>query len=180
MRDSYKTTICGVTASIALMLMLLTYINPFLTYTCPVFAGVLLAVIMQEVGNGWALGTYASIGLLSLFLLSDKEAAVFFVAFFGYYPMLRALLKRKIKPKFIRYILELIIFNASLIASTLISMYVFNVDYNEVGDFGKASMISTLVMMNIIFVLYDFMLSKFILAYQLTWQKKLRKIFQKK
>lgn len=168
------------TASIALVLMLLTYINPFLTYTSPPFAGVLLIIIMYEVGNGWAFGTYASISLLSMLLLSDKEAAVLFVLFFGYYPMLRSFFEQKIKFKSIRYILELIIYNCMLALSVVICMYVFAVDYDDFGEFGKYSFIIVLIMMNIIFVLYDFLLGKLIFAYHLSWQKKLHRIFQKK
>ena len=180
MRESYKTTICGVTASLALVLMLLTYVNPFLTYTSPPFAGVLLILIMLEVGIGWAFGTYTAIGLLALFLLSDKEAAVMFIAFFGYYPMLRAKFEFIIKNKIIRYILELLIYNLSMAVSVVVSMFVFAVDYDDFGDLGKIGFVILILLMNVIFILYDFLLSKLILAYRLSWQKKLRRIFQKK
>lgn len=180
MRESYKITICGVTSSLALVLMLLTYINPFLTYTSPPFAGVLLILIMIEVGYGWAFGTYTAIGLLALFLLTDKEAAVMFIAFFGYYPMLRSVFERKIKSKSLRYVLELIIYNIALALSVIVCMYVFNVDYDDFGDFGKYSVLITAVLMNIIFVLYDYLIGKLIIAYHLKWQKDIHKIFQKK
>ncbi len=180
MRESYKTTICGVTASLSLVLMLLTYINPFLTYTSPPFAGVLLILIMIEVGYGWAIGTYATISLLSLFLLSDKEAAILFIMFFGFYPMLRSVFEKKIKLKCIRFIVEMAIYNISLAVSVLICMYVFGIEYDEFGELGKFSFIITLVMMNIIFILYDFLVGKLVFAYHLKWQKDLKKIFQKK
>ncbi|MBQ3519556.1 MAG: hypothetical protein IKJ63_07360 [Clostridia bacterium] len=180
MRESYKTTICGVTASLALVLMLLTYINPFLTYTSPPFAGVLLILIMIEVGQAWAFGTYTAISLLALFLLSDKEAAVMFILFFGYYPMLRSVFEKKIKLKAVRYILELLIYNVAIALSVIVCMYVFGVDYDDFGDFGKYSLLITAVLMNVIFVLYDFLVDKLILAYRLRWQKNLHKIFQKK
>lgn len=180
MRESYKTTICGVTASLSLVLMLLTYINPFLTYTSPPFAGILLIIIMIEVGYGWAFGTYSAVSLLAMFLLSDKEAAVMFVLFFGYYPMLRELLEQKIKAKSLRFIIELILYNVCIALSVVICMYVFAVEYDDFGDFGKYSLIITAVLMNIIFVLYDFLLGKLIFAYHLRWQKKLHRILQKK
>lgn len=180
MKESYKTTICGMTASLALVLMLLTYINPFLTYTCPPFAGVLLIIIMLEVGYGWAFGTYTAISLLALFLLSDKEAAVMFILFFGYYPMLRALFEKKIKFKTLRYVLELIIYNICIAASVLICIYVFAINYDDFGELGKIGFIAVIIMMNVIFILYDFLLSKLVLAYHLSWQKKLHRIFQKK
>lgn len=180
MRESYKTTICGVTASLALVLMLLTYIAPVLTYTSPPFAGVLLILIMIEVGYGWAVGTYAAISLLAIFLLSDKEAAVMFITFFGYYPMLRSLFEQKIKLKAVRYILSLIIYNIAIALAVVVSMYVFGVDYDDFGDFGKYSVVITVVLMNVIFVLYDYLVEKLIFAYHIRWQKNLHKIFQKK
>lgn len=180
MRESYKTTICGVTASLALVLMLMTYINPFLTYTSPPFAGVLLILIMIEVGYGWAFGTYSAIGILALFLLTDKESAVMFITFFGYYPMLRSVLKRKIKNKPIRYLCELLIYNAAIALSVVVCMYLFGVDYDDFGDFGRYSFLAAGLMMNIIFVLYDYLVGKLIFAYHLRWKKNLHKIFQKK
>ena len=135
---------------------------------------------MLEVGIGWAFGTYTAIGLLALFLLSDKEAAVMFIAFFGYYPMLRAKFEFIIKNKIIRYILELLIYNLSMAVSVVVSMFVFAVDYDDFGDLGKIGFVILILLMNVIFVLYDFLLSKLILAYRLSWQKKLRRIFQKK
>ncbi len=180
MRESYKTTICGATASLALVLMLLTYINPFLTYTSPPFAGVLLILIMIEVGYGWAFGTYTAISLLALFLLSDKEAAVMFVLFFGYYPMLRSVIEKKIKPKILRYVVEMLIYNVAIAISVIVCMYVFGIEYDDFGDFGKYSLLITVVLMNIIFFLYDFLIDKLILAYRLRWQKNFHKIFQKK
>lgn len=180
MRESYKTTICGVTASLSLVLMLLTYINPFLTYTSPPFAGVLLILIMIEVGYGWALGTYATISILSLFLLSDKEAAILFIMFFGFYPMLRSVIEKKIKLKSVRYLIEIVIYNISLATSVLICMYVFGIEYDDFGEFGKLSFIVTILLMNVIFILYDFLVGRLIFAYHLKWQKDLKKIFQKK
>lgn len=180
MRESYKTTICGVVASISLVLMLLTYVNPFLTYTSPPFAGVLLILIMIEVGRGWAVGTYVSIGLLSLFLLSDKEAAFMFISFFGYYPMLRSVFEQKIKLKAVRMTIEFLIYNISMALSVVICMYVFGVEYDDFGDLGKFSFVIMLILMNVIFFLYDFLLEKLLLAYKLKWQKAFKKIFQKK
>lgn len=180
MRESYKTTICGVTASLALVLLLLTYMNPFLTYTCPPFAGALLILIMIEVNNNWAFGTYSAISLLSLFLLSDKEAAVMFVGFFGYYPMLRTIMEQKIKIKSFRYILQLLLYNAAMMLSVLVCMFVFGVNYDDFGEFGKYSFLIIIMLMNVIFILYDFLLDKLIRAYHLVWQEKLHRIFQKK
>ena len=73
--------------------MLITYFSPLLVYTAPPFAGILLIVIVNEIGYRWALGTYVAISLLSVFLIADKESAVYFTMFFGYYPILKLLME---------------------------------------------------------------------------------------
>ena len=89
MRESTKAALGGIVSALAVIVMLVTYLSPLLVYTAPPFAGILLILIVNELGNKWAVGTYVSISLLSIFFIADKESAVFFTMFFGYYPILK-------------------------------------------------------------------------------------------
>ena len=96
MRESSKAALGGIVAALAVVVMLATYISPLLVYTAPPFAGLLLIFIIKEIGYSWAFGTYAAVSLLSVFVIADKESAVFFTFFFGFYPILRSFLCKKI------------------------------------------------------------------------------------
>ena len=74
MRDiSYKVALGGIVSALCLVTMFLAGILPALYLLLPMIAGVLLMIIAAEVSTGWALLTYVSVSLLSLFVTFDKE-----------------------------------------------------------------------------------------------------------
>ena len=87
-KNSTKTAIGGIIAALSIVLMLLTSAIPTLTYAIPAIAGLLLVIIVIEVNKKWAFGVYFVVGVLSMLLVADKEAAVMYVMFFGYYPII--------------------------------------------------------------------------------------------
>ena len=178
MRESSKAALCGIVAALAVVIMMITYISPVLVYTAPPFAGLILLLIVNEVGFSRAVGTYVAVSILSLFLIADKEAATFFTCFFGFYPILRIFLDRKIKLKAIKYIIKVFVFNLSLLGSVCVSMYIFNIDYSDFTDGGKYMAYLFFSMMNVVFVLYDFLIARLQILYFLRLQKRFRKLFR--
>lgn len=83
----------GIASALCLLLMILTII-PIATYTMPALAGMVLIVVVIENGYSTAWMVYAAVGFLSLFICPDKEAAMLFVGFFGYYPILKGKLEK--------------------------------------------------------------------------------------
>ena len=82
----------GLLAALSLVCMLLT-IFPFADYALPALAGVLLIPIVLESGVKWGFMVYAVVGILNAILTPSLEAKVLFIAFFGYYPVLKALIE---------------------------------------------------------------------------------------
>ncbi len=178
MRESSKAALCGIVAALAVVIMMITYISPVLVYTAPPFAGLILLLIVNEVSFSRAVGTYFAVSLLSLFLIADKEAATFFTCFFGFYPILRIFLDKKIKLKTIKWIIKVLVFNLSLLSSVCVSMYIFNIDYSDFTDGGKYMAYLFFVMMNVVFVLFDFLIGRLQILYFLRLQKRFRKLFK--
>ena len=90
MKKSKQVAAGGIAASLCLLLMFLTGLFPFATYALPAMAGTLLIVVVIELGRPTATMVYAAVSLLSLLITPDKEAALMFVVFFGYYPANKA------------------------------------------------------------------------------------------
>ncbi len=178
MRESSKAALCGIVAALAVVIMMITYISPVLVYTAPPLAGVILLLIVNEIGFSRAVGTYVTVSLLSLFLIADKEAATFFTCFFGYYPILRIFLDKKIKLKTIKRIIKFVVFNLSLLSCVGVSMYIFNIDYSDFTDGGKYAIYIFWGIMNFIFILFDFLVAKLQIFYFLRLQKRFRKLFR--
>lgn len=177
MKQSSKAAIGGIVSSLAVVIMLCTYISPLLVYTAPPFAGLLLVLTVNELGYKWSLGTYASISILSLLFIADKEAAVFFTMFFGYFPILVLFLEKRFRNKPFRFILKLLIFNISCCCAVFISSFVFEIDYSDFLEDGVFFLVFFIIMMNILFVIYDRLIIKIQFFYKSSVQKKFRKLF---
>ena len=67
---------------------------PLLVYALPALAGSLLVIIVIEISMKWAFVTYTTVGILSLFTTSNKEAAVLFIMYLGYYPIVISLFEK--------------------------------------------------------------------------------------
>lgn len=94
MKTSFKVALGGAVAALGLVLMFMTALIPFGTYAFPTFAGILTVVIVIEIGYGYAVAVYAATAILSFLLVPDKEAALMYAIFFGFYPILKGLIER--------------------------------------------------------------------------------------
>lgn len=92
--ESRKIALSGVFGSLAAVLMLMGGILPLATYVAPALAGILIVPVAIEFGIKTGYVLYAAIGLLSLFVVPDKEMSLIFVFFLGFYPLLKASIER--------------------------------------------------------------------------------------
>ena len=177
MRESSKAALSGIISALAVVVLLSTYISPFLVYTAPAFAGLLLLLILSEIGYKWALGSFFTISVLSLFLISDKEASVFFTMFFGYFPILSYFLSKKIKSGIIKIIIKFALFNISCILSYFLCIFIFGLPAEEITGEGIGYTIFLLISMNILFFLYDILSHRLLELYEKKFRKRFRKLF---
>lgn len=163
---SYKVSLGGIIAAIAIFAMFLTGFAPFFTYICPMAAGLLLIMISIEISPKWAVVTYAAISLLSAFITPDKEAAVIFVFFFGHYPITKLALE-KIKSRVAEWLAKLAVFNVCVISGYWVIIKVFGMTaiLEELGQYGQYALLIFLLCANVVFVMYDFAVSSFASAY---------------
>lgn len=155
---SSQVAIGGMASGLCLLLMFMTGMIPFSEYACPTFAGLVLIAVAEEMGRKTALIVYGAAALLSLLLTPSKEAAILFVFFFGYYPIIRSLLMERVRLRAVRGVLKLLLFNAAIVAGYLVVIYVLGIPdiTEEFGNFGKYSALVLLLFGDIFFVLYDF------------------------
>lgn len=176
-KKSSKTAVGGIVTALSIVLMFLTSIIPSMTYALPAAAGILLSLIVIEIDKRWALGVYAAVSLLSILLIADKEAAVMYIMFFGYYPVLKGVFEGKLNPV-LSWVLKFTVFNIGIVLATLITIYVFNIPFDEMERYGKWAAVLLLAIGNVVFLIYDFALTNLIKLYLLKWRKTFRKIFR--
>ncbi len=181
MRDnkfrSFKVAFGGVIAALSVMLMLSTGLIPTLTYAIPAIVGALLMAVVIEISPVFASAIYAAVSILSLLVVADKEAAVMYAAFFGYYPIIKSFIERN-TGKIASWVIKYIIFNASMIASYFVVAKVFMITFDDIEFLGKFALPALLLVGNIVFVLYDIALTRLVTTYLLSWRKYVKRVFK--
>ena len=167
----------GVFAGLTLALMWTGSFLPSMDYALPAAAGALTLLLVLELNGVWALGVYAAVAALALLLLPVKGVPLLYAMFFGYYPVLKALLENKL-PAWLAWACKLAVFNAAVISAYVLATKVFNIDLDDFGEtFGRWAKVVMLAVGNVTFFIYDYMvLSVFESLYRRRWRKKLRKL----
>ena len=153
-----NTAICGLMTALSVVLMMLTTLVPVFMYVLPIVTGLLVLFTADLSNKKWGVGVYFSTAFLSLLLITDKEAALTYALFFGYYPLIKDLIEKHPKP--LAWFSKFILFNVAAVGIGVISFYLFGVSGEEYNEFGKYTIPILLVMANVAFVLYDVCLSK--------------------
>ena len=94
MSKTKKLTLSAMIASICVVILLLSALVPNVKLSITALAGIFPAAVVIACGSGWAFGTYAAAGLLALLLIPGKTAAVWFLCFFGHYPIWKLAIER--------------------------------------------------------------------------------------
>lgn len=165
-RKSTQVALGGVCTSLCVLLMFATSMVPFATYAIPMLAGALLIPVIIENGTKTAVLVYAAVSILSFFVVPDREAAIYFIAFLGYYPIAKTSLDR-IRPRFLSVLAKFALFNVAITCATLASIYLLGMGtlVEDMGDFGRYGALVMLGLGNVFFVAYDFCLSRYLLIY---------------
>lgn len=179
LNNTSRIALCGVLTALCTVLMFATGLIPIATYALPALSGVLLMVIVMEIGKNWAWAVYGAVSLLSLLLAADKEAVLLFIAFLGYYPILKASLEQ-IKNKVLVYALKFLVFNLAMIISFFLSIYLLSIPQESFTVFGIYLPWVFLLLGNAVFLVYDYALSGLVLLYYARLHKMVSGLFHKK
>ena len=178
MKNSMKVALCVVVAALTVVLMLFEGLVSVASVAIPAVAGCLLIPIVAEAGLGHAFGAYGAAAVLVLLLAPDREAALIYVLFFGYYPALFAVVS-KIKSRILLWGAKLMIFNAAAIAEGLLAIYVLGIPFEDFPLLGGWGPVVLLALANLVFVLYDYVLAGLIGQYYRRFYGKLGRMFHR-
>lgn len=148
----------GVGAGLIVVLLLGSSLLPFLEYTIPAACALVIFYISMECSKQAALLCYAASALLSVLLIPNKEAAILYALFFGYYPVLHQLLLRY--PKWLRWGVKFLVFDLTMIGSYAVLIFVFGLNelWEEINLGMQFGAILLLLMGNFAFWLFDLLL----------------------
>lgn len=164
MKNTVKIAFCGIVAALGTVILFLTGAVPVATIALPAVAGCLLIPVVAECNVKWGFGVFVITAFLSFFLSTDREAFLIYLLFFGYYPVLYALLDR-VGNKAARYAAKLVLFNVAVVAETLIATYILGIPLESVSFLGAFTPVVLLILANAVFVVYDYALKGLIATY---------------
>ena len=174
---SVKIAFCSIVTAISVSLLLFGGTAVVFAYTMPVFTGIFMMMLKKTFGLSSAVISFVSTSLLSLLLVPDKECALMYIFFFGYYPIVKALLERiKLRP--IELVAKFALFNAAFAAILLLGTFVFGIDAGQTGDFGKYTAIVLFLSGNIMFICYDYCLTKLVSLYIRKYRPRISKLLR--
>ncbi len=153
-----NTAVCGLITALSVVLMMLTTLVPVFMYVIPIITGLLVLFVSDIANKKWGLGVYFSTAFLSLLLITDKEAALTYALFFGYYPLIKDIIERL--PKGVEWLLKMVVFNVAAVSIGAISFFLFGVSGEEYNEFGRYTIPILLIMANVAFILYDICLTR--------------------
>ena len=182
MKTASKTAVCAMTAALCVALMLSTAIIPFLSYAVPMITGALIMIIVIECDKLWALFVYVTVSILSLLIVPDKSAGLAFAFYFGYYPILKALLESK-KLGIIEYLIKYLNIIVVVLMGYFLSLKFFGIDTDGMeflaSHLGKwYSYVILAALSCLFFYLYDNALTKAVIIYKNLLRKKFRRLFK--
>ncbi len=183
MKQSGKVALGGMLIALSVVILVPSALEAFV-YTLPAMASMLTMLAVIELDKKWAVGVYAATSILGLLLVPNKEAVVLYVAFFGYYPIVKSILESKL-PRWAEYILKFLIFNVSVVLAYVVMIKVFGMPYDKLmGIEGETGFIADyivpimLVLGNIVFIVFDIAITRIVTVYLRVWQKRFRKLFR--
>lgn len=155
-----KVALCGVIAALSVVVLFLTGVVPVATIALPAVAGCFLIAVVAETDVRSGVAVYAIVSVLAALLVPDREATLFYIVFFGYYPALYGTLSR-IRNSVARWAAKLLVFNAAAVLEALLAVWLLGIPLAEMLPFIPVF----LLLMNAVFILYDLALNGLIVFY---------------
>ncbi len=169
MKKTKLTAFCGMMCALSVVLMLSTSILTVLVYTVPLFTGLIVYVVSLVGTKKWGLAVFFSTSVLSILLLTEKETALVYALFFGYYPLVKSLFENL--PKILALFFKFFVFNCAAVLVGVVGVLIFGVPAEEYEEFGKFTIPVLLGLANVMFIMYDILLSKYAVLFSLTAEK---------
>lgn len=172
MKNSKVIAYSGVATALSVVMLFLGSIFWVLGYTMPLVASLVMIILLDSISQKSALLTFVSTSIISFILLNDKECVLLYILFFGYYPLIRDKIN-DIKPKFLSYLLKFITFNAAMVLTQVLCVYVFGIPFDDM--LGKWGIVLFVLCLNLVFAVFDKLYTLLLKLYRIKLKKKVEK-----
>lgn len=177
--NAFNIAYCGIVVALSVVIMLAALI-PSMTYVLPAVSGLCIWTVSEQINKKWGLLAYASSAALCFMLIPEIEADLYYLFFFGYYPMIKESID-KIKPKVLSVLAKFGVFNASVVIAFFILSRIMNLEQILEGleDFGDMAVYVLWGAGNIAFIFYDVCIKQVFFAFRKWIKPKIAKKLKK-
>ncbi|MBQ4612391.1 MAG: hypothetical protein IJB26_02440 [Clostridia bacterium] len=176
-RSGSRIAFCGVAAALSTVILLMTAV-PITEISLAALAGIVGIPVVIEVGKKYGVLVYAAVSVLALLLVPTLEGKGLYIAFFGYYPVLKAALEGRRLHRALEWGIKFAVFNAAVIAAYWLMLAVFRLEKDTFVIGGVSLPWVFLPLGNGVFWLYDRCLSGLIGKYLALWQPRVQRLFK--
>lgn len=169
MKPSVKIAFGAILTALSVILLFLGGITGTLDLAAAALASFCVIFAVIEMGYGSAFLVYAAASVIGI-ILPIKTPALFFAAFFGYYPLVKSFSEKL--SIIVSYVIKLAVYSVAYFVMIALSLVVITEDIatgNKLIFFYGALYLICVV----ILIIYDIALTRIITAYNLSWRKKL-------
>lgn len=164
-----RLTLCAVLSAFSVAFIYISSVSLTGQLGFTAIASLFCIVAVIEFNMSGGLLVYICSSLLSFLLVPDRSAALLYILFFGYYPIIKHIAEC-LKNRFFEWLLKLFVLNIAL-AVIVFAFYItiFNLSYL------MNSYILLILAANIIFIIFDIGVTKMIEYYIIKISPKIRK-----
>ena len=157
--NSFRTALGGILSALSITFMFLGGVFPFAEYVGPALASICVLIFKEEFGAKPAVIMYIAVSILALLVSPSIESSLLFMAFLGWYPIIKNSIEKKTKGLF-SLIIKLTAVNVSVLSLYYILLNVLRLPFLEDDLAGGPWLISALIILyNITFILFDRLLT---------------------
>ena len=177
-----KLTLGAVLAAIGVVLLTVGGLIEVLDLSMAALASFFCIFAVIEMGKGYPIMIYAATGILAVLIMPQSLSGWIYLLFFGYYPIVKEKLERL--PRAVAWILKLLVFNVAITVYAVICYFLFfgelELLMNEFSTlFGGMNIGGLLIfivfaILNVVFVMYDFALTRLISLYLTRFRRRFR------
>jgi len=181
-----RLTLAALLSAAGCVILLAGSLVDVLDLSCAALASLVIVLARIELGQAYSLGAYGVISVISLLLFPTKFVGLAFFAFFGFYPIIKAAFERRHPAVswvfkfsafyisvFAVYMLGKYLFNLPDFSGSLLPDEIFGVAVPQVVTGGQIAILG-LIVLGVMFLLYDIALSRIIMLYIVKLRKLLK------
>jgi hypothetical protein len=175
MKKAALTALCGILSALSVILLYFSSVVWIFQYVSPLVCGLIMIILLQSANKKAAFTVYLAVSILSVFMLPDKEAALIYALFFGWYPIAKERID-KIRLVALRWLVKLLLFNVTMVAAQLILIYLLHIPFDDF--LGKWGAVILLALGNFTFILYERLFTMLTFIYSKKFKSKVDKFLK--